>query len=87
MSDGTTTLTSPTFTVTVVCPGSNVIGDLSHAPAITIDAPQAGASTIGGTATNIDTSKTRVVLWALTNQWYVQPLIATPFTGICSNGT
>jgi hypothetical protein len=28
----------------------------------------------------------RVVLWAKTDQWYVQPFIATPYTHVCADG-
>ena len=34
----------------------------------------------------MDVNLTRVVLWAKTDKWYVQPLIDAPFTKIQSNG-
>lgn len=76
---------NPTKPVQVVCPGE-VIGNTKQPPVITINPPAAGASTLSGTASNIDARKTRVVLWALTNMWYVQPWIDSPYTSICSDG-
>jgi hypothetical protein len=56
-------------------------------PAVTIDAPPAGASQLSGHACNVDTTRINVVIYVLTNQWYVQPLIAAPFTDIAADGT
>jgi hypothetical protein len=56
------------------------------APQITLNVPP-GASYVSGTACNIDTSKIKVVFWAETNQWYVQPYDFAPFTDISSNGS
>lgn len=71
--------------LTYACPG-NVIGNLSYNPVITIDSCAIGASTISGTARNIDARRHRVVLWALTNMWYIQPFTASPYTNVCGNG-
>jgi hypothetical protein len=43
-------------------------------------------SSVCGHATNVDTTKIKVVLYALTNEWYVQPTIANPWTSIDSQG-
>lgn len=57
-------------------------------PSITIDVPSSvGAGSISGRTCNADTSKDKVVLFALTNQWYVQPFTYAPFTDIASDGT
>lgn len=57
-------------------------------PSITINTPSAiGASQVSGSVCGVDFSQYRVVLYALTNQWYVQPLIDAPFTTISSGGT
>ncbi len=42
---------------------------------------------VSGTANVSDTSKTKIVLWAKTDRWYVQPSIAEPYTIIQSDGT
>jgi hypothetical protein len=41
---------------------------------------QFGDNTVNGTASVFDTSKTKVVLWAKTDRWYVQPSVASPYT-------
>jgi len=48
---------------------------------------QLGDGIVSGTANVFDTSETKVVLWAKTDRWYVQPSIAEPFTIIQGNGT
>ena len=68
------------------CPGT-VVGTVPGRPDIRIVGLQPGAARVQGTATNIDARDTRVVLWAKTDQWYVQPFIATPFTNVCSDGS
>lgn len=42
---------------------------------------------VSGTAYVSDTSKIKVVLWAKTDRWYVQPTTAEPFTIIQGDGT
>lgn len=66
------------------CPGA-VVGNLNEAPAIRITVAE--ANRIRGEARNIDAQRIRVVLWALTNQWYVQPYIDSPYTTICGDGS
>jgi hypothetical protein len=65
----------------VRCAPIGIIGDLSFPPIIRITT--AASSRIEGTVLNVDASKLRVVLWAKTNMWYVQPWIAYPYTDIC----
>nr|NIT55330.1 hypothetical protein [Fodinibius sp.]NIY23914.1 hypothetical protein [Fodinibius sp.] len=48
---------------------------------------QPGDNTVSGTANITDTTMFRVVLWAKTDRWYVQPSIANPYTTIQSDGT
>jgi len=48
---------------------------------------QLGDNTVNGTANVLDTSKTKVVLWAKTDRWYVQPSVSDPYTIIQSDGT
>jgi len=74
-------LTSP---VLADCHGG-FVGDPEAPPAIEI--LEAGPGRIAGRANNIDTGQMRVVLWALTNHWYVQPTVAQPHTFICRDGT
>jgi hypothetical protein len=56
-------------------------------PIVTLIPPAAGASTLSGYAYNIDTSKIKVVIYVLTNIWYVQPFINTPYTDIAADGS
>lgn len=56
-------------------------------PIVTLDPPVNGAFQLSGHAYNVDPTVDKVVIYALTNQWYVQPLIAAPYTSISANGT
>lgn len=55
-------------------------------PRVTLTPPSAGASILYGNAYNCDPARTKVVIYALTNVFYVQPTVADPFTNIGSNG-
>jgi len=68
------------------CPGE-IIGNLSLPPEIKIIGLNPGDYTVHGIANNIDASKIRVVIWVLTNNWYVQPYVASPYTTICGDGS
>lgn len=61
-----------------------IVGNLNEKPSISITGAN---SKISGIANNIDTSKVRVVGWALTDAYYVQPLQGDPFTSICGDGS
>ncbi len=61
--------------------------DNSGQPVITLDTPAPGASQLSGYAYNVDPSTTAVVIYALTNQWYVQPFADAPFTTISADGS
>ncbi len=68
------------------------IGDPSQQPVITITNSASSCSSgddwsIGGTVTNVDTTQVQLTFYAYTNQWYVQPYIATPWTQIMCDGT
>ena len=54
---------------------------------VTLNTPAAGATQLSGHAYNVDPTTTKVVIYALTNQWYVQPLIDAPFTNINADGS
>jgi hypothetical protein len=56
-------------------------------PIVTLNPPTSGATQLSGKAYNIDTSTTKVVIYALTNEFYVQPFAAAPFTGIVTDGS
>ncbi len=84
-SDGITNMADVIFLVAYVfrggvppaeCPLSIVITNL-----------QPGDDTVHGMAYVPDTAKYRVVLWAKTDRWYVQPLITEPYTAIRSDGS
>jgi len=64
-----------------------IVGDPNLTPTISITNLQPGDATIKGTANNLDTAKTKVVLWAKTDRWYIQPFINNPYTYIQSNGS
>ena len=67
--------------------GNHSVPSSSGQPAVTLDAPVPGATTLTGHASNVDTSRIRVVIYVLTNQWYVQPLASAPFTTLNSDGS
>ena len=56
-------------------------------PAVTITTPEPGASQLSGWTYNVDPATAKVVIYVLTNQWYVQPLIDAPFTTIAKDGS
>ena len=62
-------------------------GDPSTAPTIEILGLQPGDQLVRGHVSNVDVNTARVVLYAKTDQWYVQPLTTTPFTEIQSDGS
>src|ERR1019366_476317 len=66
----------------LVCPGS-----AEAQPAVTLNTPAPGATQLSGWAYNVDPTQIKVVIYALTNQWYVQPLADAPFTNISANGS
>ena len=56
-------------------------------PAVTLDTPAPGASQLSGHAYNVDTNTIKVVFFVLTNEWYVQPFVNSPFTNISADGS
>jgi uncharacterized repeat protein (TIGR03803 family) len=56
-------------------------------PSVTLDTPAAGATQLSGYAYNVDPTQIKVVIYVLTNEWYVQPLIDAPFTNISADGS
>jgi hypothetical protein len=60
---------------------------ITSRPTVTLDPPNPGASQLYGNAYNVDPSTTSVVIYALTNEWYVQPLIDMPFTSISADSS
>ena len=70
--------------------GSNIgnqdAGSSGVQPSITINAPAIGATQLSGMTYNTNTTQDKVVVYVLTNQWYVQPLIAASFTNIETGG-
>lgn len=42
--------------------------------------------TIGGTASGVDFNKCKIIIFAHTDQWYVQPYVNSPYTSIAENG-
>jgi len=68
------------------CSACIVLGDTALAPEIHIVGLDSGATVIQGTANNVCRDSVWVVLWALTNHWYVQPLCTDPFDSVDANG-
>lgn len=66
-----------------LCPPFGIVGDLSKSPTIKITT--SSQSYIQGVVNNVDIKKCRVVLWAGTNTWYIQPWVNAPFTQICGD--
>jgi hypothetical protein len=59
-------------------------------PIITINPPAAGATEISGKVQNVPPgafATLKVVVYALTNEWYVQPTAANPYTPINPDGS
>ena len=56
-------------------------------PTVTLNTPAAGANQLSGCAYNINPNNIKVVIYVLTNQWYVQPFANAPFTDIASDGS
>jgi hypothetical protein len=75
------------FTLSAQCPGDNVVGDAGLDPEIGIVGLTAGSGRVSGTVNNVDLGGARVVLWAKTDLWYVQPYINQPFTLICGDAS
>ncbi len=65
--------------------GDSVIGDLRLPPEVSITS--ATQSSVAGTAENVHIGLHRIVLYAKTDRWYVQPLTTDPYTLIDSDGT
>ena len=57
------------------------------APSVTLNTPAPGATQLSGNAYNVDTNTIKVVIYVLTNEWYVQPFVDAPFTNISSDGS
>ena len=68
-----------------VIQNSGIVGDTTKPAEITII--NATYENISGAVNNVDVNKYKVVLWAKTDQWYIQPYIANPRTSINSDGT
>jgi hypothetical protein len=66
-----------------VCP----VGDVTQDASITLVCPELYACAISGSATNVDVSGIRVVAYARTNQWWVQPWYTYSLTNICDDGS
>jgi hypothetical protein len=67
--------------------GSSETNNTGPQPVVTLNTPAPGASQLSGYAYNVDPNTTKVVIYALTNQWYVQPLVDSPFTNIAADGS
>jgi hypothetical protein len=61
-------------------------GCMGNQPSVVLNAPEAGATQLSGYTCNVNPDQSKIVIYALTNQWYVQPLVDEPFTSIASDG-
>jgi len=64
-----------------------VVGNPNLPPTITLDTPATGARQLSGHANNVDASRIKVVIYVLTDMWYIQPLANAPYTNIFSDGS
>ena len=72
----------------IFCPGDSVLGILSRPPEMSFDSRiRVDTPYVYGRANNLHPRRTRIVHWALTNIWYVQPFSNTPYTYVCSDCT
>ena len=71
------------------CSGGTGASDVDSPgqPAVTINPPTPGATQLSGHAYHVDPSKIKVVIYVLTNEWYVQPFVDAPFTNISTDGS
>lgn len=56
-------------------------------PQVVFDAAAAGSAQVSGHAFNADPTKIKVVVYALRDEWYIQPQIDVPFTNISADGS
>src|SRR5690349_3204096 len=56
-------------------------------PCVSLHVPLPGAAQLSGHAYNVDPARIKVVVYVLTNEWYVQPLADAPFTDISADGS
>lgn len=64
------------------------LGEIYEAqPLLVLNPPSAGASTLSGRVYHVDPATTKIVIYVLTNQWYVQPYAALPYTSIGRDGS
>jgi hypothetical protein len=56
-------------------------------PTVILNTPAAGASQLSGYAYNVNPATTEVVIYVLTNMWWVQPFADAPFTNINADGS
>jgi len=82
-----TSVADPTGSASTTATVTGLCASAGNQPAVILTPPTIGASQLSGFACNVDTSKIKVVIYALTNQWYVQPLISEPFTTIATDGS
>jgi hypothetical protein len=67
--------------------GQGSSGPSGGQPTVMLDTPANGATQLSGHAYNVDPNVTKVVIYVLTNQWYVQPFASAPFTSISGDGS
>jgi hypothetical protein len=56
-------------------------------PEVTLNIPAAGATELSGKAYNVEPASTKVVIYALTNERYVEPFADAPLTDISADGS
>ena len=63
------------------------VASAGASPVVTLNTPAMGASQLSGIVCNANITTDKVVVFALTDKFYVQPLAIAPFTNISSSGT
>ena len=67
--------------------GNNNNQQNTGTPSVYLNTPSPGASQLSGHVSGVDPSKYKIVIYALTNEWYVQPYTDAPYTNISPDGS
>jgi hypothetical protein len=59
----------------------------SGQPSVVLSTPAPGATQLSGYVCDADASTDKIVVYVLTNEWYIQPYADAPFTDIGSGGS
>jgi len=71
----------------VGCSGRSNDINTPGTPSVSLDTPSSGANYLTGHVDHADPGKYKIVIYVLTNQWYVQPFVDAPYTDIAADGS